>query len=90
MAYQSINPANGQVMESFEDISDADLEAKMAAAESCFQIWKNKGYAERAVIVAKAAALLRERAAEFAKIMTLEMENALPKRRVRSNSVRKS
>jgi succinate-semialdehyde dehydrogenase/glutarate-semialdehyde dehydrogenase len=73
MAYQSTNPASGQIIQSFAEISDTDLERKMAAAASCFQIWKNKTYTERAVIVAQAAALLREQADAFAKIMTLEM-----------------
>jgi len=59
MAYQSINPHNGQVLKNFELLSTAQLETALAAAESCFQTWKHKSYAERATIIHKAAALLR-------------------------------
>jgi succinate-semialdehyde dehydrogenase/glutarate-semialdehyde dehydrogenase len=73
MTYQSVNPANGKLLRKFEELTDKELEARLAAAETCFNAWKHKSYADRAVIVAKAAALLHERADEFAHTMTLEM-----------------
>jgi succinate-semialdehyde dehydrogenase/glutarate-semialdehyde dehydrogenase len=73
MSYQSLNPATGQVLKSFAEISDADFEKKIAAATACYEVWRKKSYAERAVIVAKAAALMKEDVDEFAKPMTLEM-----------------
>ena len=73
VAYQSTNPATGKVLKSFESLTDNELEAKIAAAETCFETWRRKTYAERAVIVAKAAALLHAKANEFAHTMTLEM-----------------
>ena len=54
MAYQSVNPADGKTLKKFDELSDKQLEAKLAAAQSCFETWRNKTYAERAVIVAKA------------------------------------
>ena len=71
--YQSVNPFDGKTERVFEDLTDAQVEAKIAAAQTCFETWRHKTYAERAVIVAKAAALLHERADEFARVMTLEM-----------------
>ena len=73
MAYQSINPNDGKVLRSFEHMSPAQLEKSLAAAESCFQTWKHKSYAERAVVVNKAAALLLSHVDDFAKLETLEM-----------------
>ena len=73
MAYQSVNPNNGQVLKSFEHLSNAQLEQSLAAAETCFQTWKHKTYDERAVVVNKAAALLHARVDDFAKLATLEM-----------------
>ena len=73
MTYQSVNPADGKLLKKFEELTDKELEIKLAAAETCFNTWRHKTYADRAVIVAKAAALLHERADEFARIMTLEM-----------------
>ena len=73
MAYQSFNPATGKLLKSFDELTDGELETKLATAAKCFEAWKHKSYAERAVIVAKAAALLHKKADEFAHIMTLEM-----------------
>jgi succinate-semialdehyde dehydrogenase/glutarate-semialdehyde dehydrogenase len=73
MAYQSFNPATGKLLKSFDELTDGELEKKLATAAKCFETWKHKSYAERAVIVAKAAALLHKKADEFAHIMTLEM-----------------
>src|ERR1700685_3254147 len=73
MAYQSINPFDNHLEKSFDEISDAQLEAKLAAAASCFATWKRTSYAHRAKIVARAAVLLHEQAERFAQIMTMEM-----------------
>ncbi|HEY0146109.1 MAG TPA: aldehyde dehydrogenase family protein, partial [Methylovirgula sp.] len=73
MTYQSFNPATGKLLKKFEELTDQQLENKIAAAETCFEIWRHKSYAERAAIVAKAAGLLHAKAAEFAHTMTLEM-----------------
>lgn len=73
MAYQSVNPSTGEILKSFEYISDVQLEQSLAAAEACFQSWKNKSYSERALIINKAAALLHAQVDDFAKLETLEM-----------------
>jgi succinate-semialdehyde dehydrogenase/glutarate-semialdehyde dehydrogenase len=73
MSYQSVNPSDGKLLKKFDELTDAQLEAKLVAAEACFKTWKNKTYAERAAIVAKASAIMHAKADEFAKIMTLEM-----------------
>ncbi len=72
-SYQSINPNNGKLLQSFEHLNTAQLEKSLAAAEDCFQTWKHKSYAERAVIVNKAAALLLAHVDDFAKLATQEM-----------------
>jgi len=71
--YQSTNPATGKVVKKFESLTDKELEAKIAKAAKCFETWRHKTYAERAVVIAKAAVLLHEQADAFAHIMTLEM-----------------
>jgi succinate-semialdehyde dehydrogenase/glutarate-semialdehyde dehydrogenase len=73
MTYQSINPYDGKTLKTFKELTDAELETKIAAAQACFKTWRRKTYAERAVIVAKAADLVHERTDELARIMTLEM-----------------
>jgi len=77
MAYQSINPYNAEVLQSFKEVSAAELEEKLAAASSCFDIWAKKTYADRAKVLTRAAAIMRERPEEFAKLITLEMGKLL-------------
>jgi succinate-semialdehyde dehydrogenase/glutarate-semialdehyde dehydrogenase len=73
MSYQTINPASGEVLQSFADISDAGLETVLTNAQSAYEIWRHKSYAERAQIISKAAELLHEQGEAFAHTMTLEM-----------------
>ncbi|MDR6395198.1 NAD-dependent succinate-semialdehyde dehydrogenase [Herbaspirillum seropedicae] len=73
MSYQSVNPYDGKVLQSFEEMTDRQLESALATAAACFEIWNKKSYGERAVIVARAAVLMRERSEEFARSVTLEM-----------------
>jgi succinate-semialdehyde dehydrogenase/glutarate-semialdehyde dehydrogenase len=73
MAYRSINPNDGKLIKTFPELTDAQLEKAMATAAACFETWRKKSYAERAVVVAKAAALMHARVDEFARPVTLEM-----------------
>ncbi|MDP3701138.1 MAG: NAD-dependent succinate-semialdehyde dehydrogenase [Hylemonella sp.] len=73
MAYQSINPNDGKLLKSFEPLSPTQLDKALAAAETCFQSWKQQSYAQRAAVVKKAAALLHAHVDDFARLATLEM-----------------
>jgi succinate-semialdehyde dehydrogenase/glutarate-semialdehyde dehydrogenase len=73
MTYQSINPFDNKLIKSFAEISDVDLEAKVAGAKTCFEAWRHVSYADRAKIIKKASVLLHEQAEQFAHTMTLEM-----------------
>jgi succinate-semialdehyde dehydrogenase / glutarate-semialdehyde dehydrogenase len=74
MAYQSTNPYDGKVVKKFDEISDVQLETKLAAAQDCYEnVWRRQGFAERRAVVARAAALMRERAQPLAELITIEM-----------------
>ena len=73
MSYQTINPNDGNVLKSFEHISNAQLDDALAAAQACFQSWKQMSYADRAVILNRAAALMHAHVDDFARLETLEM-----------------
>ena len=74
MAYQSKNPFDGKVSHSFDVLTDAALEYKLKLANACFtDTWRHSSFAERKTVLARAAALLRERSQEFAELATLEM-----------------
>lgn len=72
-SYQSVNPFDGSILKTFDDLTGPQLERAMRTAATCFEIWRSKSFAERAAVVARAAGILRARADEFARPMTLEM-----------------
>ena len=74
MAYQSTNPYTGKIDKTFDDISSAQLEAKLQCADHCFKTdWRERSFAARTAILKSAAALMRERAQPLAELITLEM-----------------
>jgi succinate-semialdehyde dehydrogenase / glutarate-semialdehyde dehydrogenase len=75
--YQVVNPATGNVGETFELASDAEVEAALAASAEAYKSWRAVPIAKRAEIVGKVAALFKERAAELGAIATEEMGKPL-------------
>jgi succinate-semialdehyde dehydrogenase/glutarate-semialdehyde dehydrogenase len=73
MEYESVNPFDGKTLKTFVELTDQQLESKLTVAQTCYETWRQKTYAERAVIVAKAASLMHEQYDAFAKLATLEM-----------------
>jgi succinate-semialdehyde dehydrogenase / glutarate-semialdehyde dehydrogenase len=73
MAYQSINPYDGKLLQRFDEISDAQLESELQQAQACFTQWRRSSFAERAKIASTAASIMRARIDEFARPITLEM-----------------
>ena len=73
MAYQSVNPYDGKILKTFDELTDKQLEMALATAATCFETWRHTSFAERAAVVAKAAATMRARIDEFARPVTLEM-----------------
>jgi len=73
MSYQSVNPYNGKILKNFDPLTDKQLETALETASTCFETWRHKTFAERAVVVAKAAAIMHARVDEFARPVTLEM-----------------
>lgn len=74
MPYQSINPATGELLASYPELSNSDLELAIANADSAFRTdWRHRSIDERAKVMAKAASILLERKEEYAQYLTLEM-----------------
>ncbi|WP_233838548.1 NAD-dependent succinate-semialdehyde dehydrogenase [Paraburkholderia sp. ZP32-5] len=74
MDYQTINPATGQLIDSVATMSDGELNLALSTAQRAFESdWRHRPVTERAKIVGKAAQILRNRAEEYAQIITLEM-----------------
>jgi succinate-semialdehyde dehydrogenase/glutarate-semialdehyde dehydrogenase len=74
MAYKSVNPYTGTVLKTFDNMTDAALEAAIAQAERRYEDdWRTQSISQRAGVLKRAAAIMRERADELARHITLEM-----------------
>ena len=76
------NPATGQEIGRVAHAGIADLDRALAAAQKGFEAWRDMPAIERAKTMRRAAALVRERAAAIAAIMTQEQGKPLVEARV--------
>jgi succinate-semialdehyde dehydrogenase/glutarate-semialdehyde dehydrogenase len=72
-----VNPATGKVIGKVAFAAIADLDRALASAQRGFDAWRKVPANERAATMRKAAALLRERAPEIARLLTLEQGKPL-------------
>ncbi len=73
MAIATINPATGEVVETFQPLSEAEIEKKLQRAVKVFKAERKTPYAVRAQRMLKAAEILERDKEKFAHLMTLEM-----------------
>jgi succinate-semialdehyde dehydrogenase / glutarate-semialdehyde dehydrogenase len=73
----SVNPATGEVIARFEELSDAELEHKLARADETFRAWRRRPYSERAALMLRAADALTRKKEHWGRIMTAEMGKTL-------------
>ncbi|WP_372697316.1 NAD-dependent succinate-semialdehyde dehydrogenase [Arthrobacter sp. JSM 101049] len=71
--YRVLNPATGEVVETFDTATDAQVGEALAAAQSAYESWGALPITERAPIVKRVAELFTERADELAATITEEM-----------------
>ncbi|MBH8566362.1 NAD-dependent succinate-semialdehyde dehydrogenase [Nostoc sp. CENA67] len=73
MAIATINPATGETLKTFEPLKDAEIAAKLDLAGEAFEQYRQTSFEERSHWLLKAADILEQEKADFAKLMTLEM-----------------
>jgi succinate-semialdehyde dehydrogenase/glutarate-semialdehyde dehydrogenase len=73
MAIASINPATGQVLKTFEPLSDSEIEAKLCFASEAYARHRKTSFADRAQKMMKAAEITEGEKDSLGKTMTLEM-----------------
>ena len=77
MSIQTINPNTNKVLKSFEEMTEKEVEAKIAKAHVAFTDWKETSYQQRADLLHKVATLMRVKKSALAKTITLEMGKLL-------------
>jgi succinate-semialdehyde dehydrogenase/glutarate-semialdehyde dehydrogenase len=73
MSIATTNPATGEVLKSFEPISDTQLEEKLQRAVEAFKTFRQTTFASRAALMVKAAEILEADKEKFGRMMTTEM-----------------
>jgi succinate-semialdehyde dehydrogenase / glutarate-semialdehyde dehydrogenase len=74
MSYAVVNPATGETIKTFPTITDAELDAAIAAAAEAHRTWsKSTTVEERAALVRRVGELHVERRQELAEIIVREM-----------------
>ncbi|WP_298013245.1 NAD-dependent succinate-semialdehyde dehydrogenase [uncultured Castellaniella sp.] len=76
-----LNPATGQVIGKVAHAGIPDLDRALAAAQRGFEVWRDTPAHERAAVMRRAAALLRERAEDIARLLTQEQGKPLAEAR---------
>jgi len=73
MGIASINPATGEVVKTFQPLSEAEIEKKLQLSVSAFKAERKTPFAVRAQRMLKAAEILERDKEKFGHLMTLEM-----------------
>ena len=72
-----VNPATEEIVGQVAHAAKADLDQALAAAEKGFRLWRKTSAFERSKLMRKAAELVRQRAADIARLMTIEQGKPL-------------
>ncbi|MFJ3220061.1 NADP-dependent succinic semialdehyde dehydrogenase [Kitasatospora sp. NPDC086801] len=77
MPIASVNPATGEILETFEPLDAAGVEQRLARAEAAFHGYRTTPFAARADLLRRAADLLDQDLEAIARTMTEEMGKPL-------------
>ena len=73
MTNATINPFTGELIKEFPNATDAEVTEAIESAHQAFLSWRNTSFANKAEILNRAAALLRDSKRRYAELLTLEM-----------------
>jgi len=73
MAIATINPATGQIIKTFEALTDAQVDQKIQLAANVFPTFRKLSFAARAKMMLKAADILEAEKETLGRLMTIEM-----------------
>ena len=73
MMLNSINPANGQEIASYKEMTLEEVGTIIASVDSAYHEWRNTSFDHRATLLRRASELLQNRKEDLGRLMTLEM-----------------
>ncbi len=78
MVFDSINPANGEKVNSFAATPDEEVQVVLQLCSEAQERWANTSFGERARLLRAVAELLRKNKQDYARLMTEEMGKVYP------------
>ena len=73
MSLKSINPANGQEIAAYEEMSTDEVNGIITAVDDAFNSWRKTSFFHRGELLKNAAAILQSNKEKFGRLMSLEM-----------------
>ncbi|ATU70200.1 succinate-semialdehyde dehydrogenase [Levilactobacillus brevis] len=73
MAYQTINPFTNEVVKTYANATPEEIENALALGDERYHAWRQEPIADRAQILHRIAALMRDHKDQLAKIATIDM-----------------
>ena len=73
MSLKSINPANGQEIAAYEEMSTDEVNGIITAVNDAFNSWRKTSFSSRGELLKNAALILLSNKEEFGRLMSLEM-----------------
>jgi succinate-semialdehyde dehydrogenase/glutarate-semialdehyde dehydrogenase len=77
VAISTVNPATGEEVKTFDELSDEEIDRKLQLAADTFREYRKTSFEERSRMLIMAAEILEEEAEEFGRLMTSEMGKTL-------------
>jgi hypothetical protein len=77
VAIATINPATGETVKTYDEMSEADVERRLTAAATAYEGYRLTSFAERAEWMREAATILDAEQDQIAAMMTTEMGKTL-------------
>ncbi|CAN5304658.1 NAD-dependent succinate-semialdehyde dehydrogenase [soil metagenome] len=73
MPLTTVNPATGEILHTYETLSNGELDERIGRAAAAFERHRRTSFEERAEKLTRAAAILESEARSFGELMTREM-----------------
>src|SRR2546422_2849222 len=73
MSIRSINPATGETLKSFDELSEPQIEESLTRAANAFRNSRRTSLADRSSMMLRVAEILENEKNDFARLMTTEM-----------------
>ncbi len=69
----AMNPSTGEILKEYKEHTPEEVSNKIDQSYTVFSRWKERSFPERALLMHRAAQVLRDKAQEYGRLVTLEM-----------------